>query len=88
MLRVGNRRYPITARSTACSFSVDFSIRERGNLMATFLAKITIFEGKEAAFEETARMMWEATHAHEPNCRRYEYWRGAEPRSYYGPELS
>jgi quinol monooxygenase YgiN len=51
--------------------------------MATFLAKITIFEGKEAAFEETARMMWEATHAHEPNCRRYEYWRGAEPRSYY-----
>ena len=51
--------------------------------MATFLAKITIFEGKEAAFEETARMMWEATHAHEPNCRRYEYWRGAKPGFYY-----
>ena len=51
--------------------------------MATFLAKIKIFEGKEAEFEETARMMYEATHLHEPNCVRYEYWRGAEPRTYY-----
>lgn len=51
--------------------------------MATFLAKILIREGKEAAFEETARMMYEATHTHEPNCRRYEYWRGAQPRFYY-----
>lgn len=51
--------------------------------MATFLAKIKIREGKEAAFEETARMMFEATHANEPSCRRYEYWRGAEPRFYY-----
>jgi len=51
--------------------------------MATFLAKILIREGKEAAFEETARMMWEATHANEPSCRRYEYWRGAQPRFYY-----
>lgn len=51
--------------------------------MATFLAKITIYEGKEAEFEDVARMMFEATHATEPKCRRYEYWRGAEPRSYY-----
>ncbi len=51
--------------------------------MATFLAKIKIFEGKEADFEEVARMMYEATHANEPNCVRYEYWRGAEPRFYY-----
>lgn len=51
--------------------------------MATFLAKIKIFEGKEAAFEETARMMYRETHANEPKCRRYEYWRGAEPRTYY-----
>ena len=51
--------------------------------MATFLAKIKIFEGKEAEFEEVARMMFEATHRTEPKCRRYEYWRGAEPRSYY-----
>lgn len=51
--------------------------------MATFLAKIMINEGKEAEFEATARMMWEATHTNEPNCRRYEYWRGAQPRFYY-----
>jgi len=51
--------------------------------MATFLAKITIYEGKEAEFEDVARMMYEATHRCEPKCRRYEYWRGADPRSYY-----
>lgn len=51
--------------------------------MATFLAKIKIIEGKEALFEATAREMFTATHRHEPSCRRYEYWRGAEPRTYY-----
>ena len=51
--------------------------------MATFLAKIKIIKGKEAEFEATAREMFEATHANEPSCRRYEYWRGAEPGSYY-----
>ena len=51
--------------------------------MATFLAKIKIIQGKEAAFESTAREMFEATHKHEPSCRRYEYWRGAEPGTYY-----
>lgn len=51
--------------------------------MATFLAKIKIYEGKEAEFEDVARMMYEATHRTEPKCRRYEYWRGAEPRTYY-----
>ena len=28
-------------------------------------------------------MMYRETHANEPKCRRYEYWRGAEPRTYY-----
>ena len=51
--------------------------------MATFLAHIKIFEGKEAEFEEVSRTMYEATHRAEPHCRRYEFWRGAEPRSYY-----
>ena len=51
--------------------------------MATFLAKIKVFEGKEAAFEAIARDMFRETHANEPTCRRYEYWRGAEPRTYY-----
>ena len=51
--------------------------------MATFLAKIKIRAGKEADFEATAQQMFEATHANEPNCRRYEYWRAREPRTYY-----
>ena len=51
--------------------------------MATFLAKIKIREGKEKDFEATARGMFEATHQFEPSCRRYEYWRAAEPRTYY-----
>ena len=51
--------------------------------MATFIAKIKIFEGKEAEFEEVAKMMFRETHANEPTCLRYEYWRGAEPRTYY-----
>jgi len=55
----------------------------RSSPLATFLAKITIYEGKEAEFEDVARMMYAATHGNEPKCRRYEYWRGAEPRSYY-----
>ena len=51
--------------------------------MATFLAKIKINAGREADFEATAKGMFEATHGNEPNCRRYEYWRAREPRTYY-----
>ena len=50
--------------------------------MATFLAKIKVFEGKEAEFEETARMMYTNTQK-EDGLMRYEYWRGTEPRTYY-----
>jgi quinol monooxygenase YgiN len=51
--------------------------------MATILVKIKVFEGKEKAFETTARTMVDATQRHEPGCRRYEYYRGAERGSYY-----
>ena len=51
--------------------------------MATLLACVTIKEGCEARFEEVARQMYERTHADEEDVRRYEYWRGAEPRTYY-----
>lgn len=51
--------------------------------MATLLAHITIKEGSEARFEELARAMWERTHADEDDVRRYEFWRGADPRTYY-----
>lgn len=64
-------------------FEISHMFAKQGEVMATFLAKIKILEGKEAAFEATAREMFEATHKHEKSCRRYEYWRGAEPRTYY-----
>lgn len=51
--------------------------------MATLLAHITVKPGCEAAFEEIARPLYEATHAEETGVRRYEYWRGAEPQTYY-----
>jgi len=51
--------------------------------MATILAHITVRPGDEARFEALARDMWAATHAEEPGVRRYEYWRGAEPGTYY-----
>jgi len=51
--------------------------------MATLLVHITIKPGKEREFEEIARGMYRATHADETGVRRYEYWRGAEERTYY-----
>jgi quinol monooxygenase YgiN len=51
--------------------------------LATLLVHIGIREGQEGAFEAAARELYEQTHALEPRCRRYEYWRGAEPRHYY-----
>jgi len=51
--------------------------------MATLLAHIKVFDGSERAFEDVIRPLYEATHRLEPGCRRYEYWRGAEPATYY-----
>jgi quinol monooxygenase YgiN len=51
--------------------------------MATILAHITIREGKEAEFEAVARELYTASHGSEEGLRYYEYWRGAEPRTYY-----
>ena len=51
--------------------------------MATILAHITIKPGMEARFEELAAALYKGTHEHEKNVRRYEYWRGSEPGSYY-----
>jgi quinol monooxygenase YgiN len=51
--------------------------------MATILAHIRVKEGAEAAFEDIARRLHHATHTEETGVRRYEYWRGAEPRTYY-----
>jgi quinol monooxygenase YgiN len=40
--------------------------------------------GAERRFEAVARDLHRATHEHETAVLRYEYWRGAEPGSYYG----
>ncbi len=51
--------------------------------MATILAHIRVAPGSEATFEAIARDLYAASHEGEPGLRRYEYWRGAEDRTYY-----
>lgn len=51
--------------------------------MATLLAHITVRPGAEVDFEALARTLHEQTHATETGVLRYEYWRGADERSYY-----
>ena len=51
--------------------------------MATLLCHITINAGKEREFEAVMREMYRRTHAEEPGCIRYEYFRGAEENKYY-----
>jgi quinol monooxygenase YgiN len=51
--------------------------------MATILAHITVRPGKEAEFEAIARDLYSASHGSEPGLRYYEYWRGADERTYY-----
>jgi quinol monooxygenase YgiN len=51
--------------------------------MATLLAHIQVKAGREAEFEAIAAELYRETHANEPACLRYEYWRGAEPGHYY-----
>ena len=51
--------------------------------MATLLAHIEVKPGREAEFEAIAADLYRDTHASEPACLRYEYWRGAEPGHYY-----
>jgi len=51
--------------------------------MATILAHIMVRAGGEERFEAVARDLYSRTHEHESGVRRYEYWRGAEPRTYY-----
>ncbi|CAA0125296.1 Uncharacterised protein [Halioglobus japonicus] len=51
--------------------------------MATLLCHIEINPGKEEEFEAVMKEMYRRTHAEEPNCVRYEYFRGARPNLYY-----
>ena len=51
--------------------------------MATLLAHITVKPGSEERFEGIARDLYARTHEMEADVVRYEYWRGADPRTYY-----
>jgi quinol monooxygenase YgiN len=51
--------------------------------MATILAHIKVKPGCEAQFEQISKDLYGASHGSEPGLLRYEYWRGAEPRTYY-----
>ena len=51
--------------------------------MATLLCHIEINSGNEEEFEAVMKEMYRRTHAEEPNCVRYEYYRGAKEGSYY-----
>lgn len=50
--------------------------------MATLLAHIRVRPEGAARFEELARELYRASHG-EKALRRYEYWRGEEPYTYY-----
>lgn len=51
--------------------------------MPTLLVRMQVKAGKAARYEEILRALVADTKAHEPDCLRYEYWRGAEPNAYY-----
>ena len=51
--------------------------------MATIIAHIRVKPGREAAFENTARAMFAASHGNETALRRYEYWRSQDESKYY-----
>jgi len=51
--------------------------------MSTFLAHIRVHPGKEAEFEAIGAELHRESHAKDRGLVRYEYWRGAEPGTYY-----
>ena len=51
--------------------------------MPTILAHIKTKPGKSSRFETILRELVQHTRSSEPNCLRYEYWRGATPDRYY-----
>lgn len=51
--------------------------------MASFIVRIGILAGCESEFESIINEIYENTHATEPGCHRYEYWRCQKPGHYY-----
>ena len=57
--------------------------RRRARLMSTILAHLRVKPGEEARFEGIARELYAGSQASDRGLRHYEYWRGAEPGTYY-----
>jgi quinol monooxygenase YgiN len=51
--------------------------------MASVLVRLRVRDGCERRFEELAQQAHATAHARDSGLRRYEYWRGATPGSYY-----
>jgi quinol monooxygenase YgiN len=51
--------------------------------MATLLVHIRVRSGMEARFERVAAELYRRTHDRESAVRRYEYFRGSDPATYY-----
>ena len=51
--------------------------------MATILAHLRVKLGEEERFEGIIRELYAASQAKDRGLRHYQYWRGAEPRTYY-----
>ena len=51
--------------------------------MATVLCHIRVHPGKEAEFEAIGAELHRSSHALDAGLTRYEYWRGADPGTYY-----
>ena len=48
----------------------------------SFIARMTVKEGKEEEFIRLAHALTEKVQAHEPDCLLYEFFRLREPRSF------
>lgn len=51
--------------------------------MATLLAHIKVKPGMASRFEDISRKLYAESHAKETRILRYEYFRGAEPDTFY-----
>ena len=76
----------MTWLATRRAISAPFGPPRYAPAMATLLAHIRVPPGKEVQFERIAEELYRATHEREADVRRDEYWRGAEPSTYYALE--
>ena len=51
--------------------------------MSTILAHLRVQPGEERRLEDLIRELYAKSQATDPGLRHYQYWRGAEPGTYY-----